>query len=135
MVEKVLPKLLEYVHFILLDFLKLQGMQWNRLHIGLHAWRASGQPPPHSSSKSHVLQSSGTFLRSPQTELPGVIPDGFPGIVQHVTQGLVIGLAGDHTAIRFNAHIIEGSRAAFYPKLQFTGSKWQYWVGVYQIRR
>ena len=47
-----------------------------------------------------------------------MIPDRFPRIVQDRTQGLIIGLAGDHGAIWFDAHIVECGSAAFNAQLE-----------------
>ena len=37
-----------------------------------------------------------------------MVPDGVPIIVEHIPQRVIIGLAGNHIPIRFDAHAVQG---------------------------
>ena len=42
-----------------------------------------------------------------------MIPDVSPGIIQNMTERLIVRLAGDDLPVRFHAHIVERGSAAF----------------------
>ncbi len=50
-----------------------------------------------------------------------MIPDAVPGVGANVPQRLVIGLAGENRAVRFNAHIVERGGAAFDAQVERNG--------------
>ena len=50
-----------------------------------------------------------------------MVPDGIPGITQEISQGMIIGLAGQNTGIRFDAHIIQGGRTSLDTQITFYG--------------
>ena len=52
-----------------------------------------------------------------------MVPDGFPGVVQDMAQGVVVTLAGDDHPIRLDAHVVEGGGAGLDPQFQLQGGE------------
>ena len=79
----------------------------------------AGQRAAAAAFQQHVTPAAalGQISAFPQLDCQGMFPDRCPIILQDFSQGLVIGLAGDDTPIRLDAHIVKGGCAALHPQV------------------